>query len=41
LADGQRVVFVASDDTGRSPVWLAALNGRFQIGRLVPALLQP
>jgi hypothetical protein len=27
-ADGQRVVFVASDDTGRSPVWLAALNGR-------------
>jgi DNA-binding winged helix-turn-helix (wHTH) protein/Tol biopolymer transport system component len=27
-ADGQRVVFVVSDDTGRSPVWLAALNGR-------------
>jgi Tol biopolymer transport system component len=27
-ADGQRVVFVASDDTGRSSVWLAALNGR-------------
>lgn len=26
-ADGQRVVFVVSDDTGRSPVWLAALNG--------------
>jgi Tol biopolymer transport system component len=27
-ADGQRVVFVASDDTGRSPVWWAALDGR-------------
>src|SRR2546426_1060309 len=27
-ADGQRVVFVLSADTGRSPVWLAALNGR-------------
>jgi eukaryotic-like serine/threonine-protein kinase len=27
-ADGQRVVFVGSDDAGRSPVWLAALNGR-------------
>src|SRR5207247_6988258 len=27
-ADGQRVVFVVSDDTGRSPVWVAALNGR-------------
>ena len=27
-ADGQRVLFVVSDDTGRSPVWLAALNGR-------------
>jgi Tol biopolymer transport system component len=28
-ADGHRVVFVVSeDDTGRSPVWLAALNGR-------------
>ena len=27
-ADGQRVVFVASDDTGRSPLWLAGLNGR-------------
>jgi Tol biopolymer transport system component len=26
-ADGQRVVFVASEETGRSPVWLAALNG--------------
>ena len=26
-ADGQRVVFVASDDAGRTPVWLAALNG--------------
>jgi Tol biopolymer transport system component len=27
-ADGQRVVFVAADDTGRSPVWLATLDGR-------------
>ncbi len=27
-ADGQRVVFVAVDDKGRSPVWQAALNGR-------------
>jgi Tol biopolymer transport system component/DNA-binding winged helix-turn-helix (wHTH) protein len=26
--DGRRVVFVVSDDTGRSPVWLAALDGR-------------
>jgi Tol biopolymer transport system component len=27
-ADGRRVVFVAADDQGRSPVWLAALDGR-------------
>ena len=27
-ADGQRVVFVGPDDAGRSPVWLAALDGR-------------
>ena len=27
-ADGQRVVFVVADDAGRSPVWLAALDGR-------------
>ena len=27
-ADGRRVVFVASDDAGRSPVWVAALDGR-------------
>ena len=27
-ADGRRVVFVASDDTGRSPVWMATLTGR-------------
>jgi serine/threonine protein kinase len=27
-SDGQRVVFVVADDAGRSPVWLAALNGR-------------
>lgn len=26
--DGQRVVFVGADDAGRSPVWLAALDGR-------------
>ncbi|MEX2271644.1 MAG: protein kinase [Vicinamibacterales bacterium] len=26
-ADGQRVVFVAADEAGRTPVWLAALNG--------------
>jgi hypothetical protein len=27
-ADGQRIVFVAPDGKGRSPVWIAALNGR-------------
>ena len=27
-SDGQRIVFVVADDTGHSPVWLAALNGR-------------
>jgi Tol biopolymer transport system component len=27
-ADGERVVFVAAADAGRSPVWLAALNRR-------------
>jgi hypothetical protein len=27
-ADGQRLVFVRSGDTDRSPVWLASLNGR-------------
>jgi eukaryotic-like serine/threonine-protein kinase len=26
--DGQHVVFVGADDAGRSPVWLAALDGR-------------
>jgi Tol biopolymer transport system component/predicted Ser/Thr protein kinase len=26
--DGQRVVFVAADDAGRSPVWIAALDRR-------------
>jgi hypothetical protein len=26
--DGQRVVFVASDESGRTPVWLAPPNGR-------------
>jgi len=26
--DGQRVLFVVSGDTGSSPVWVAALNGR-------------
>ncbi len=28
-ADGQRVVFVASDEAGRYPVWLATLGRRF------------
>jgi len=32
--DGQRVVFVAVDDTGRTPLWLASLNGRTAPGRL-------
>jgi Tol biopolymer transport system component len=27
-SDGKRIVFVVADDTGHSPVWLAALNGR-------------
>jgi hypothetical protein len=33
-ADGQRVVFVASDEAGRTPVWLAELNGRSAPRRL-------
>jgi WD40 repeat protein len=33
-ADSQRVVFVASDAAGRTPVWLAALNGRSAPRRL-------
>jgi hypothetical protein len=33
-ADGRRVVFVASDDSGHTPVWLAALNGLFAPRRL-------
>jgi serine/threonine protein kinase len=33
-ADGQRVVFVALDGAGRTPVWLAALNGRTAPRRL-------
>jgi eukaryotic-like serine/threonine-protein kinase len=32
--DGQRVVFVAVDEKGRSPVWLASLNGRTAPRRL-------
>ena len=32
--DGQRVVFSAVDDTGRTPVWLASLNGRTAPQRL-------
>ncbi len=32
--DGQRVVFVAVDDTGRTPLWLASLNGRTAPRRL-------
>src|SRR5512138_1973057 len=27
-SDGQRIVFVVADDTGHSPVWVAALDGR-------------
>jgi Tol biopolymer transport system component len=33
-ADGQRVVFVAVDDAGRTPVWLAPLDGRSAPRRL-------
>jgi len=33
-ADGQRLVFVASDDSGRNPVWLAALDRRSAPRRL-------
>ena len=33
-ADGQRVLFVASDDKGHAPVWLASLNGRTAPRRL-------
>ena len=33
-ADGQRVVFVAADEKGRTPVWLASLNGRTAPRRL-------
>ena len=33
-ADGQRVVFVAADEEGRTPVWLASLNGRTAPRRL-------
>jgi eukaryotic-like serine/threonine-protein kinase len=33
-ADGQRVVFVAVDDSGRTPVWLASLDGRAAPRRL-------
>jgi hypothetical protein len=33
-ADGQRVVFCAVDETGRTPVWLASLNGRTPPQRL-------
>ena len=32
--DGQRVVFSAADETGRTPVWLASLNGRTAPRRL-------
>ncbi|MGI9078692.1 MAG: protein kinase domain-containing protein [Gemmatimonadaceae bacterium] len=34
-ADGGRVVFVAADDSTRSPLWLAALDGRSAPRRLV------
>jgi Tol biopolymer transport system component len=33
-ADGQRLVFVAADDNGRNPVWLAALDRRSAPQRL-------
>lgn len=33
-ADGQRVVFVTVDEAGRTPVWLAALDGRSAPRRL-------
>lgn len=33
-ADGQRVVFVAVDEKGGTPVWLASLNGRTAPRRL-------
>jgi Tol biopolymer transport system component len=33
-ADAQRVVFVAADEKGRTPVWLASLNGRTAPRRL-------
>ena len=33
-ADGQRVVFVAVDEAGRTPVWLAPLDGRSAPRRL-------
>jgi Tol biopolymer transport system component len=33
-ADGQRVVFVALDEAGRTPVWMAPLNGRSAPRRL-------
>ncbi len=36
-ADGQRVVFVAVNQDGRSHVWLASLNGRTAPRRLTPA----
>jgi DNA-binding winged helix-turn-helix (wHTH) protein/Tol biopolymer transport system component len=35
-ADGQHIVFVAVEDTGRSPVWLAALNGRSAPRQVAP-----
>jgi Tol biopolymer transport system component len=33
-ADGQRVLFVAADDAGHTPLWLAPLNGRTAPQRL-------
>jgi Tol biopolymer transport system component len=33
--DGERVVFVAADDTGVSPIWIARLDGRSAPRRLV------
>jgi len=33
-ADGQRVVFISADDAGRTPIWLATLDGRSAPRRL-------
>ena len=35
-ADGQRLVFVAANDTGRSRIWLAPVNGRAAPRQVTP-----